>query len=413
MSKKKWIARFGVCFALVCATTAVGCGKQSDEEIKLTVWVSEADQPFAKEIADKFQKANEGKRYRFVFDVQGENEMATRVLGDVESAADVFSFPNDQLTQLVGGDALARIGGERLNLLKAQNTADAVDSATVNRKGVDEVYGIPYTDNTFFLYYDKSVFTERDVESIDGILAKCSPAKKLGFLVSDGWYNSAFYFGKGLGYEVTYDDSLGEKSITCNFNNDVGQAVTESIWKIVKDERVKADADDSKIVAGIADGSIVAAFSGVWNRRAIEEALGERFGAVKLPTYTYGDGEQVQLTAFAGYKLLGINNYSAQKAEAMAFADFYTNAENQIRRFELRSYLPTNIDARADERVKEDVVGAAIASQLQYSKTQKNVPSTLWDGLKGLGNAMLTGIQTGDFALQTQLNACVAAIEKR
>ena len=176
---------------------------------------------------------------------------------------------------------------------------------------------------------------------------------------------------------------------------------------------MKADADDSKIVAGIADGSIVAAFSGVWNRRAIEEALGERFGAVKLPTYTYGDGEQVQLTAFAGYKLLGINNYSAQKAEAMAFADFYTNAENQIRRFELRSYLPTNIDARADERVKEDVVGAAIASQLQYSKTQKNVPSTLWDGLKGLGNAMLTGIQTGDFALQTQLNACVAAIEKR
>ena len=65
MSKKKRIAKFGVCFALVCATTAVGCGKQSDEEIKLTVWVSEADQPFAKEIADKFQKANEGKRYRF------------------------------------------------------------------------------------------------------------------------------------------------------------------------------------------------------------------------------------------------------------------------------------------------------------------------------------------------------------
>jgi len=339
--------------------------------------------------------------------------MATRVLNDVESAADVFSFVNDQLTQLVNGDALTRIGGSRLETLKAQNTADSVDAATVKRGENEEVYGIPYTDNTFFMYYDKSVLTEQDVASIDGILAKCSGNKKLGFLVSDGWYNSAFYFGKGLGYDVTYDDSLGEKTISCNFNNEVGQAVTQSLWSLVKDSRVKADADDSKIVAGIADGSIIAAFSGVWNRKAIEEALGENFAAAKLPTYTFGEGEQTQLVAFAGYKLMGVNNYSANKAEAIAFADYYTNAESQIRHFEMRSYFPTNVDARTDERVQKDTVAAAIAEQLKYSKTQKNVPSTLWDPLKGLGNAMLTGIQTGDFALKSQLDACVAAIEKK
>ena len=413
MRKVKWITLSLAAVALTGATGAVGCGKKTSEEIKLTVWVSEADQPFAKEVAEKFQKANPDKIYRFVFGVQGENDMATRILNDVESAADVFSFPNDQLTQLVGGDALTRIGGERLNTLKANNTADSVGAATVTRGGTDEVYGIPYTDNTFFLYYDKSVLTEEDVESIDGILSKCSTQKKLGFLVSDGWYNSAFYFGKGLGYEVVYDENLGEKTISCDFNNEVGQAVTESIWRIVRDNRVKADADDSKLVAGIADGSIVAAFSGVWNRKAIEEALGENFAASKLPTYTYGDGEQVQLTSFAGYKLMGVNNYSAHKAEAMAFADYYTNTESQIRHFEMRSYLPTNVKARADERVKQDTVAAAIEAQLAFSKTQKNVPSTFWDPLKGLGNAMLTGIQTGDFALKAQLDACVAAIEKR
>ena len=410
MRKGKWIA---LPLATVAAVGMAACGKTAEEEIKLTVWVSEADQAFAKEIAENFKKANPDKNYRFVFDVQGENEMATRVLGDVESAADVFSFPNDQLTQLVNGDALTRIGGSRLETLKAQNTADSVEAATVKRGENEEVYGIPYTDNTFFMYYDKSALTEQDVGSIDGILAKCNANKKLAFLVSDGWYNSAFYFGKGLGYEVTYDDSLGEKTITCDFNNEVGQAVTQSIWSLVKDSRVKADADDSKIVAGIADGSIVAAFSGVWNRKAIEDALGDNFGAAKLPTYTYGDGEQTQLVAFAGYKLMGVNNYSANKAEAIAFADYYTNAESQIRHFELRSYLPTNVDARADERVQKDTVAAAIAEQLQFSKTQKNVPSTLWDPLKGLGNAMLTGVQTGDFALKSQLDACVAAIEKK
>jgi arabinogalactan oligomer/maltooligosaccharide transport system substrate-binding protein len=230
-------------------------------------------------------------------------------------------------------------------------------------------------------------------------------------MVADGWYNSAFYFGKGLGYEVTYDSSLGETSITCNFNNAVGQKVTESLWNLVKDSRVKADADDSKLVAGFSDGSIVAGFSGVWNRNAIQQALGENFAAAKLPTYTF-DGEQTQLVAFAGYKLMGVNNYSDNKAEALAFADYYTNAESQIRHFETRSYLPTNIDARKNEQIQNDAVAKAIAAQLEYSKTQKNVPSTFWNPLKGLGNAMLTGVQTGDFSLKAQLDACVAAIVK-
>ena len=413
--------------ALAGAVSFAGCGKKTGDEIKLTVWVSEADQGFAKEIAEAFQKANPDKTYRFVFGVQGENEAATRVLNDVESAADVFSFPNDQLTQLVNGDALTRIGGDRLQRLKAQNPQNAVDSATIIRSGDEEVYGIPYTDNTFFLYYDKSVLSTEDIASIDGILAKCSKDKKLGFLVSDGWYNSAFYFGKGLGYEVTYDGNMGETSIQCDFNNPTGVRVTESIWQLVQDSRVKADADDSKIVAGMTDGSIIAAFSGVWNRTAIEKALGENFAAAKLPTYTYlgvaqddnqggGDGErvgtQVQLVSFAGYKLLGVNNYSKNKAEALAFADYYTSKESQIRHFETRSYLPTNVDARKDGRIQNDVVAKAISAQLQFSKTQKNVPSTFWDPLKGLGNAMLTGVQTGNFDVKGQLNACVAAIIK-
>ncbi|MBQ8375223.1 MAG: extracellular solute-binding protein [Clostridia bacterium] len=412
---KKSIKTIAALLALCSVGSFASC-MQDGDAVKLTVWVSEADQAFAKQVAEDFKKQNPDKKYNFVFDVQGENEMATRVLGDVESAADIFSFPNDQLTQLVNGDALARVGGERLTAIKAANSADAVDAATVTRGQNEETYGIPYTDNTFFLYYDKSVLSETDVQSLDGILAKCSANKKFAMLVSDGWYNTAFYFGKGLGYNVTYDDNLGETSITCDFNNATGKAVTESLWAYVQDTRVKADADDSKIVAGMDDGSVIAAFSGIWNRNAIERALGENFAAAKLPTYTYGKGtaneEQVQLVSFAGYKLLGVNNYSANKADAFAFADFYTNKENQIKHFEMRSYLPTNGEAQQDERVKTDVCAKAIAAQLAHSKTQKNVPSTLWDPLKGLGNAMITGAQTGNFALLEQLNACVAAIEK-
>ena len=406
---------------IVCAGLALGslfavgaCRPMDDGSIRLTVWVSEGDMAFARQVAEDFKRANPDKRYTFVFDVQGENEAATRILNDVENAADVFSFPNDQVSKLLNGDALTRLGGEVLQSVVDRNDAGAVEAAKATLDGTEGVYGFPYTDNTYFLYYDKSVFSESDVASMDGILAKCG-AKKFAFPFTDGWYTSSFYFGKGLGYDVTYGDNLQETRITCNFNNQVGQQVTTAMWNLVKDNRVKADANDSKITAGFADGSIAAAVSGIWNRSSIEGSLGENFGVAKLPTYSFSDGSstsQVQLVSFAGYKLMGVNNYSAQKAEAVAFADFFTNKENQIKRFKERGVLPTDKQAREDAEVKADPCAAAIASQLRYSKPQKNVPSTLWVPMEGLGNAMLTGLTSGNFNLIEQLNACVSAIEK-
>ena len=405
--------------AMFAMAGAVGCscnGAMDADVIKLTVWVSEADKPFATAVAKEFEAKHPDKKYQFVIDIQGENDVATRVLNDVENAADVYSCLNDQLSKLINGDALARIAGERLDRLKKANAEVAIQSVTMKVKGTEGVYGMPYTDNTFFLYYDKSVFSEADVQSMDGILSKCSASKQVAYPLTDGWYSTAFFFGKGLGYEVTYDDNLAETSITCDFDNTTGEAVTEAMWNLAKDSRFKADANDSKITAGFSDGSIVAAVSGTWNRTAIEGALKENFAAAKLPTYTLNKGtaneEQVQLTSFAGYKLMGVNNYSKHKTDAMDFAEFYTNKENQVKHFEERGYVPTNIEARKEEKVQADVCAKAITQQLEHSKIQTEVPSTLWVPMEGLGSAMVTGSQSGNFDLKAQLKACVSAIEK-
>lgn len=403
--------------ALCTAVGLVGCRMSGgSDSIKLTVWVSEADKPFATSVAEEFKKKNPDKNYEIVIDIQGENDVATRVLNDVENAADVYSCLNDQLSKFINGDALAKIAGERLERIKKVNAEDAIDSVTLTVNGSEGVYGMPYTDNTFFLYYNKSVFSEQDVASIDGILSKCSEKKQFAFPMTDGWYTTSFYFGKGLGYEVQYDDHLAEKSITCDFDSDIGKAVTQSMWTLVKDKRVKADANDSKITAGFNDGSVVAAVSGTWNRTTIEKYLGENFAATKLPTYTFKNGtdssEQVQLVSFAGYKLMGVNNYSKNKTDAMDFAEFYTNRENQIKHFEERGFVPTDVEARANEKVQSDICAKAITQQLKFSKTQKGVPSTLWVPMEGLGSAMVTGAQSGSFDLNAQLKACVDAIRK-
>ena len=401
---------------IVGVTAATACGKTGGDEITLTVWVPEGDTAFMEWAQAEFKKANPDKNYKFLVDYQGENLVATRVLNDVESAADVFAYPNDQIAKLINGDALARIGGANLTDLTESIDEGAMRSATVGSGENAAVYGMPYTDNTCFMYYDKSVLTAEDVKSLDGILAKCSPQKQFAMPFNDGWYSTSFYFGKNLGYEVTYDEDFAETKITCDFDSDTGKQVTQAMWSLVQDPRVKADANDSKITAGFNDGSIVAATTGIWNRTAIESYWGENFAVAKLPTYTFNKGaadeEQVQLVSFAGYKLIGVNNYSDQKAEAIKFARFYTSKESQIKHFELRGFVPTDKEARKDERVRADVCAAAITEQLKFSKAQKEVPSTLWVPMEGLGNAMLTGLTSGNFNLEQQLKACVDAIEK-
>ena len=403
-------------FGGVAAMSACKVGNTEGDTINLTVWVPEGDSAFMNWVQEEFKKANPDKNYKFTIDYQGENLVATRVLNDVESAADIFSFPNDQIAKLINGDALARLGGANLTDLTQAIDERAMESATVSMGGKNEVYGMPYTDNTFFLYYDKSVLNENDVKSLDGILAKCSAGKQFAMPFNDGWYSTSFFFGKGLGYDVTYDENLAETKIVCDFDNDVGKQVTQAMWGLAQDSRVKADANDSKITAGFNDKTIVAATTGIWNRSAIEGYLKDNFAVAKLPTYTLNKGganeEQVQLVSFAGYKLMGVNNYSDNKVEAIKFARFYTNKESQIKHFELRGFVPTDKSARQDERVKSDVCAAAITEQLKFSKAQKNVPSTLWVPMEGLGNAMLTGLTSGNFNLNEQLKACVDAIEK-
>lgn len=414
----KTIKKVSFTLATLSTISLLGaCSKNGGSGVNLTVWCAQADQAFVKSVAEEFQKEHADKKYNFRFAVQGENEVATKILNDVEAAADVYSFISDQITKLVNGDALARIGGERLEKLSKENGANAVDAATVTLKGETHTYGFPYTDNTFFLYYNKSVLNENDVQSLDGILSKCSTSKQFAMPLNDGWYNTAFYFGEGLGYGVTYNDSLAETKITCDFDSAKGKEVTEALWKTVADKRVMADADDSKMAAGLSDGSVVAAVSGVWNRTAFEKYLGNNFAVAKLPTYTLNRGKtgekQVQLVSFAGYKMIGVNQYSKHKAEAMQFADYLTNKQTQIKRFEVRGFVPTNIEAKEDEKVKNDVVARAITAQLEHSKTQKDVPSTLWTPMQGLGNAMITAATTGSsFNLETELTAYVNAIKK-
>ena len=56
-----------------------------------------------------------------------------------------------------------------------------------------ELYGVPFTTNTWFMYYDKSVFSEEDIQNLDMMLEK----GVVSFPFVNSWYLPAFYLGNG------------------------------------------------------------------------------------------------------------------------------------------------------------------------------------------------------------------------
>ena len=403
-----------------------GEGSGEKEKITLTVWGSQEDQEMLKEMCAAYAAANPDKEYKFLFGVQGEGDAADKVLNDVTSGPDVFSFASDQINKLIAGGALARIGGQAEADVKANNSATSVQSASVTINGEPQLYAYPCTeDNTLFLYYDKSVLGADDIDSLDDLLNAAEAAgKKVHFkLNDDGWYLSSFFFTyPELQYNVTYDESLVEQKVDINYADPQGLAVMQSLVHYVNHPALVIQTDDSKLIAGFtptAEGvvEVAAGVSGIWNAKAIEAVLGENMGVAKLPTANIG-GEEKQLTTFMGCKLIGVNGYSQNKGEAHKLAQWLTNEQNQIKRYEVRGFGPSNIAAANNANVKNDPVLSAVLAQAQFSRAQTSVPSNYWTPMGSLITPFIELKEAGTLLditveqLQEYLDALVAQIGK-
>ena len=396
------------------------------QKVTLTVWGSQEDQEMLKEMCAAFAAANPDKEYKFLFGVQGEGDAADKVLNDVTSGPDVYAFASDQINKLIAGGALARVGGDFEKYVKENNSATSVDAATVTLNGEDQLYAYPMTeDNTLFLYYDKSVISADNVKTLGDLLDAAQAAgRKVHFkLNDDGWYLSSFFFAyPELKYDVTYNENMTETGVSLNYNNAQGLAVMKALVQYVNHPALVIQTDDSKLIAGFtpdAEGNVEAAagVSGTWNAQSIQGLLGENMGVAKLPTVEIG-GEERQLTTYMGCKLIGVNGYSQNKGEAHKLAQWLTNEQNQMKRFETRGFGPSNKVVAASAAVQNNPVIAAVMEQAKFSRAQKSVPGNYWTPMGALITPFIERKEAGtllaytDAELQELLDALVAQIRK-
>ena len=390
--------------------------------ITLTIWGAQEDQQMLKEMCDAYAKENTDKTYKFNFGVLGEGNSSDKILNDVEAGPDIFNFPSDRINTFYAAGALARIGGDIETTVKAENAEGAVDAATVKVNGEDHLYAFPVTgDNCYFLYYDKSVFKDpKDLQSLDRILDVAEAAgKKVHFKINDdGWYLASFFFAdEDLGYDVTYNDRMVEEKISINFDSEDGLEVMKAIRHYVNRDGLVAQTDDSKIIAAFTPDKngrreAAAAVSGTWNAATIKQLLGDDMGVCILPTVKIG-GEDMRLSGFMGYKLMGVGGYSKNKGEATKLAAYLTNEQNQLKRFKDRGFAPTNKKVAAATEVVNDPVISVVLEQAAYNRSQKNVPSTFWTPMASVITPLLTAKAEGKTVTDAQLKGYLEALCKQ
>ena len=407
--------------ALLLAVTMVlsmaVCASAADP-ISLVLWGAEEDQALLAELVEGFKAAHPDQTFDIQIGVESESTAKDTVLTDIEAAADVFAFANDQLNDLVAAGALLELSGQVSAVLPAYAGKTLEDVMAANGEGSvaaaskdGKLYAFPMSGgNNYFLYYDSTKVSAEQAQTWDGILAAAEASgSKVGMTFASGWYNASFFLGAGFIADMNAD---GTTVIDWNGTSSKGYTgvdVVKGMSAIAANPNFLA-IPDGGISNEIASGALCAVISGTWDAGAAEAAFGEGYAATKLPTYTCA-GDQVQMSCYSGFKMVGVNAYSKNSGWAVLLAEYLTNEESQAARFATRQLAPTNLNAAADEAVASNIAIAASAAQDVYGSVQ-NVGGKYWDPTATLGQMIANGElnNADDAAIQKALDTMVEGV---
>lgn len=382
--------------AAAVAVSPVMCVNAAEEEIDLTLWGAEEDQDLLKELVGKFEETYPDQKFNIEIGVESESTAKDTILTDVEAAADVYAFASDQIYDLQKAGALAdlteydeafqAVAGKSIEDVKNANSESSVEAATID----GELYAFPMAgDNSYFLFYDSSVISPEEAGSWDTLLAAAEKAgKQVGMTLASGWYNAGFFYGAGFTTDLNDDGTTSMDWNGTSADGYTGVQVVQSMLDIAGNASFMAiaDGDTSNQIAA---GGLCAVVSGTWDAQAAQEAFGDGYAAAKLPTFTVGE-DQVQMGSAFGYKFVGVNAYSENIGWAAVLAEFLTNEEAQIERFEARQIGPTNKVAVESDAVKANAAISAVIEQSEFGVIQR-VGGKYWDPSKTFGENIAQG----------------------
>ena len=404
--KKKVLA---LLLATAMIATFAGCGKteepatdvaddavvedEAEEAIEctITVWAPSEDQsdenPWLQTQCEAFAAEHPNWTITFNYGVCAEGDAKATVTQDVDAAADVFCYANDNLADLIAAGAIAELGGSTAEYVTSNFGKTYVDSISDN----GAVYGIPYESNTWFMYYNTSVLSADDVKSLETMLEKGT----VMFPLTNSWYIEAFYLATG----AEFFGGVNDNDAGINVGGENGAKATNYLVDLVANPNFK-NGEFGDAMSGLADGTIAAAFSGTWDRANAESALGDNFGVAALPTITV-DGTACQLKNFSGAKAFGVKATTEYPEVATALALYLAGEEAQQARYEARGTIPA-LNSMATILSDDPIVGVISEVYANCSIMQPYCANmgNWWTPASNMANEIIAGTVTHDNAAE-------------
>lgn len=372
------------------ATQAADKADEPETEVdygsgEVKIWASKESADLTKTLAEKFV-TDKGADYKVTVEAVGEGDAASNMITDVKAGADIYAFSQDQLSRLVAAGALQPLAGTGYDeWIKSSNDSGSTAAVTSG----DQIYAFPLTsDNGYFLYYDKSVVT--DPTSLDKIVEDCEKAGKNFYMeINSGWYQPSFFFGTGC--TVTYDSDDSGNFTACNIDyaSDKGLVALKEIIKLQSSKSFQngSSVDKATNLAAIVDGT--------WDSSAAQKVFGDNYACAPLPSFTGSDGNTYELGGFGGYKLMGVKpqEEAGKMKLCLDLAQYLTDTEAQLERFNTLGWGPSNVTAQQDGAVTSNVALAALGQQLSKDVTipQGQYPNDYWTLATSLGDDIISG----------------------
>ena len=300
-----------VILLLILAMTAsllAGCGGGSDnssaaaqpgvaDDGMIRVWVGQESTEFYQKVCDEYVAAH--PEFGYTIEVKGMDTgtVAGTITNDPTAAADIYTVAHDNIGKLASTQCAKPITDQSLiDQVLADNPASfqKVIYSTLNDK--QYLYGVPYISQALFLYYNKELASEEEVQSFEGLrdAAARAGAKAITVTGDDG-YNMSFALlaTKVSDHSTTVKIYEGAESVSggskgvCNCQGDDTAAIFRWLQGYAADPNGFKWASSDGWDADFRSKGVVAVIGGAWKYKEAMASVGEsNLGIALIPTFT-------------------------------------------------------------------------------------------------------------------------------